>query len=911
MHDTRQSKIIEVFNQYIKELPQSKEQHTDRLFFNEEGICLPLVLSYLNHKFYYETDPNYRSIFEVILELLANQEELKKFFDYEKNLLERKKELTKSSKGEQEQYVRDVRNYWDQRALIDLALAYYQDGRYSEVRKNFFIIGMVPQLYTEGLAYAGLEDYACIGMTFNSKDFLRFFKIGDDLCPFVSGGHYVIGLPRHVIALSVNKYDQIEAYDPNQGKPTLNIKKDFLDFLYQNFSSKNLIKVSVLAVRPKIINKRMDQQQLIKLINRNHFKYREQDIINRMKRTAYFWLESNRKGTLEEHYYGNTLDSLFLNTEHEFYQYLDSLIQDSDRKSNSIFSKTKEAARILGEVIGAARQTGNLTYLGLLLKTKSLNMNVHIYEHSPLEYCFFTYDFKTARFLLENGKQVYHLDFSFLSYLNDRINHHDFELINYLKPYINKKVFLAPKGHSALEYAIERKLEGLVNFLINDPASDLNEHCGVTPLIRAILKCDEAIVIRLVQDERTDLNLAPSLNAPIEYLMNNQSCQKFIPLFLENDRFDINRPIKGLTPLELAIMKEDIGLLDLLLASEKIQTAFSTVIIDSLEDNFSEGKTEFINYLITHPKTYLNFHKGSGVLLIEDQVSRLQSMVQLLIGSPDSENYCYQPFIDAIRRKQTYRVGMMIDYPGLNINLSDRRGKTPLMHTLDAGNSTMAKIIFNHPKLKLSGEDEKAIVNFCLKNIASRDFISPVVELLTQHKITANIDFFQDCDPVILMKILHQSQRELGKKMILHDLIQRSPGFVQDLLTLLIDKIVHLKVITLITQTVAQLQNDLRIMVQTLKDIRHLHENIVLPPSFHRIYERIQKEESASVQKAIKWIQIFIDKQRLSTEHREMMINRDQRNSELSPVTPVHANSSSLSSYVRFIPALFARAVGF
>ncbi|KAJ6257759.1 Vegetative incompatibility protein [Drechslerella dactyloides] len=244
---------------------------------------------------------------------------------------------------------------------------------------------------------------------------------------------------------------------------------------------------------------------------------------------------------------------------------------------------------------------------------------------------------------------------------------------------------------SPLSVATEYGYTELVKFLITRPevCLDCKDYLGLTPLSRAAREGRLEIVQLLVPGDtqkgdvrKADVNLqCLAGRSPLSYAAEKGN-EHVLRLLLSQPNVDVNLPDrKGQSPIHYAAIRGKGSIISILIETSGVNIA--------LRDN--NGQTA-LSYAVIHG------HEGVVRALLDTQ--------QFDVNSQDL-SHGLTPLMNALRNEYQSIVELLLDQPGLDIDIADRHGRTPLEHAREHGMSKAEEMILQ--KISDTKGDEKKL----------------------------------------------------------------------------------------------------------------------------------------------------------------------------------------------------------
>jgi ankyrin repeat protein len=294
-------------------------------------------------------------------------------------------------------------------------------------------------------------------------------------------------------------------------------------------------------------------------------------------------------------------------------------------------------------------------------------------------------------------------------------------------------------GTTALLAAIS-KSHAIAELILATGRADIHAQCkkGMSPLGAALTRRAFPLAEMLLKLENIDVDAwspAPGM-VPLDDLAEfkrivrhginiieavDEGDSAQIKMLLEQDRIDVNTPDQsGRTPLGIAAKKSDMTVLEVLLKSKRTDVnCYSRHCLSHHRENFDGtplglaaygGNLEVVCRLLKVDNIDVNLADDSGATPLTSAVMfGWKPIVRLLLASgkanvntPDNRE---TPLTWAIKQEHVSIAAMLLEYDGIDVNLQNSRGKTPLALAVERRMTTLVRIILKSGRYILRGSD--------------------------------------------------------------------------------------------------------------------------------------------------------------------------------------------------------------
>ncbi|WP_300721395.1 ankyrin repeat domain-containing protein, partial [uncultured Brachyspira sp.] len=351
--------------------------------------------------------------------------------------------------------------------------------------------------------------------------------------------------------------------------------------------------------------------------------------------------------------------------------------------------------------------------------------------------------FEITLFLLkEIEKKKYEIDLN--SYFNEAIEKKDIKIVKLLFPQINDEKNIL-KDNNPLYLAVKDKNTEMVESLlsqqknININAIDINMK---TLLHLAIEKNNMEMVQLLLSQPGIDINAEDSRGYTPLHLAIEKNNREMVQLLLSQPGIDINaEDSRGYTPLHLAVDEKNMEIAQLLLSQQELYiniNAKNNYDCTPLYLAVKNKHIEMINLLLLQPdvQIYSENLNNPFVLAI---INKSYEIIKLLIPelntidintSKKDENIMNILLIWAVKHKNKKIVQLLLKQPGIDVNINDNNGYTPLHLAVDEKNMKMIRLLLSQPGINMNAKDNNGDTPLHLAVVNGRmDIIRELLKL--------------------------------------------------------------------------------------------------------------------------------------------------------------------------------------
>ena len=279
-------------------------------------------------------------------------------------------------------------------------------------------------------------------------------------------------------------------------------------------------------------------------------------------------------------------------------------------------------------------------------------------------------------------------------------------------------------GASALSLAVANNRADIVASLLAHQNIDINlpNKCGNAPLDKALTLAESTILSQLLGDQRTNIDRSDRYSRSVLSYAAEYGLDERVSLIMQTRRTDINKKdSKGRTPLSHAVQHDhlpvvktliNLGHADPLLQDECGRNAHSWAA--------PLGNPDILRYLTHRYPAGADVPDNDGwtpAAWTLDPPTRLENLQVLLrhgnidVNRPDGTNgrslLAWVASYSVDREKQSSMALALMGSRGINLEVRDANGRTPLSEAAGAGSLEVARALIATGKVDVKTQDQR------------------------------------------------------------------------------------------------------------------------------------------------------------------------------------------------------------
>jgi len=272
---------------------------------------------------------------------------------------------------------------------------------------------------------------------------------------------------------------------------------------------------------------------------------------------------------------------------------------------------------------------------------------------------------------------------------------------------------------SLIKFCYKGDLEGVKGALQSGADVNTEDEDGWTGLMWAVDENHNSVVELLLKTPNIDVNLKSNWGACSLHLAVGRKNNEALNMLLDVPNINVNIVYNyGVSAVLMAVFANNIEMLKLLLSHPNIDVNLKhhSTGTCALLHAVTNRKNDALKLLLNVPNIDVNIVDNHGRSAVHQamysdniEVSKLllshPNLTALTLNMKD-QRYGETPVMWAVIRKSNVALNMMLNVPGIDVNIVDNNGKSALHQAVDFNNIEALKLLLGHPLI-----DVNSVVN--------------------------------------------------------------------------------------------------------------------------------------------------------------------------------------------------------